>query len=108
VAGPGGQWRLKPGETVLVQGTGGVSIFALQIAKAAGCTVIATSSSDEELGRLMALGADHVINYRSTPEWGQAAFDLTGGRGVDHVVEIGGSGRSHSPLRPALSAATSR
>lgn len=83
---------LKPGSTVLVQGTGGVSIFALQIAKAAGCTVIATSSSDEKLERLKALGADHLINYRSEPNWGQAAFDITGGRGVDHVVEIGGSG----------------
>jgi NADPH:quinone reductase-like Zn-dependent oxidoreductase len=83
---------LKPGETVLVQGTGGVSLYALQIAKAAGCTVIATSSSDEKLERLTALGADHVINYRSEPQWGAAAKALTGGRGVDHVVEIGGSG----------------
>jgi NADPH:quinone reductase-like Zn-dependent oxidoreductase len=83
---------LKPGATVLVQGTGGVSLYALQIAKAAGCTVIATSSSDEKLERLKALGADHVINYRSEPNWGAAAFAWTGGKGVDHVVEIGGSG----------------
>jgi len=83
---------LKGGETVLVQGTGGVSLYGLQIAKAFGCTVIATSSSDEKLERLKALGADHLINYRSTPEWGLAALKLTGGRGVDHILEIGGAG----------------
>lgn len=83
---------LKAGDTVLTMGTGGVSIFALQIAKAMGATVIATSSSNEKLERLEALGADHVINYRSEPEWGAAAARLTGGRGVDHVVEIGGPG----------------
>ncbi|HKT76749.1 MAG TPA: NAD(P)-dependent alcohol dehydrogenase [Sphingobium sp.] len=83
---------LVPGRTVLVQGTGGVSIYALQLAKAAGCSVIATSSSPEKMERLKALGADHVINYRETPEWGAAARALTGGRGVDHVVEIGGAG----------------
>lgn len=78
------------GQTVLVQGTGGVSLFALQFAKAMGAIVIATSSSDAKLERLKALGADHLINYRTTPEWGEAAFNLTGG--VNHVVEIGGSG----------------
>ncbi|HEY2069067.1 MAG TPA: NAD(P)-dependent alcohol dehydrogenase [Rhizomicrobium sp.] len=83
---------LKGGETVLVQGTGGVSIYGLQIAKAYGCTVIATSSSDEKLARLKALGADHLINYKSEPEWGTAALKLTGGRGVDHILEIGGAG----------------
>jgi NADPH:quinone reductase-like Zn-dependent oxidoreductase len=83
---------LKGGETVLVQGTGGVSIYGLQIAKAFGCTVIATSSSDAKLERLRALGADHLINYKSEPDWGVAAQKLTGGRGVDHVLEIGGSG----------------
>jgi len=83
---------LKAGDTVLVQGTGGVSVFALQFAKAAGATVIATSSSDEKLARLKALGADGLINYRSTPEWGQQVLQLTGGRGVDHVVEVGGPG----------------
>lgn len=81
---------LKPGDAVLVQGTGGVSIFALQFAKMAGATVIATSSSDEKLERLRAMGADHVINYRSTPAWGEVAREMTGGRGVDHVVEVGG------------------
>lgn len=82
---------IKPGDTVLVQGTGGVSIFALQIAKLAGATVIATSSSDAKLERLGALGADHLINYKKTPEWGVEAARLSG-RGVDHVVEIGGPG----------------
>jgi NADPH:quinone reductase-like Zn-dependent oxidoreductase len=83
---------LKAGDTVLVQGTGGVSIFALQIAKMFGAEVIATSSSDAKIERLKALGADHTINYKTTPEWGKAAMALTGGRGVDHVVEIGGAG----------------
>jgi NADPH:quinone reductase-like Zn-dependent oxidoreductase len=82
--------RLKPGDTVLVQGTGGVSIFALQFAKAAGARVIATSSSDEKLARLEALGADHLINYKKDAAWGETARRLTGGRGVDHVVEVGG------------------
>ena len=84
--------QLKPGETVLVQGTGGVSIFALQFAKAAGATVIATSSSDAKLERLRAMGADHLINYRQDEAWGETARRLTGGQGVDHVVEIGGAG----------------
>lgn len=83
--------RITPASTVLVQGTGGVSIFALQFAKMAGATVIATSSSDEKLQRLRELGADHLINYRSNPEWGRTAWDITGGRGVDHVVEVGGA-----------------
>jgi len=79
-----------PGDTILVQGTGGVSIFALQFAKALGANVIATSSSDEKLQRAKALGADHVINYKTNPEWGKEALKLTGGRGVDVVVEVGG------------------
>jgi NADPH:quinone reductase-like Zn-dependent oxidoreductase len=83
---------LKAGETVLVQGTGGVSIFALQFAKMAGATVIATSSSAEKLAKLEALGADHLIDYKKNPNWGEIARDFTGGRGVDHVVEIGGPG----------------
>lgn len=81
---------LKPGDSVLVQGTGGVSIFALQFAKMAGATVIATSSSDAKLERLRAMGADHLINYRSTPEWGNTVRELTDNRGVDHVIEVGG------------------
>jgi NADPH:quinone reductase-like Zn-dependent oxidoreductase len=84
--------QVKAGDVVLVQGTGGVSIFALQFAKSMGATVIATSSSDEKLARLQAMGADHVINYKSTPKWGAEAARLTGGRGVDHVIEIGGAG----------------
>jgi NADPH:quinone reductase-like Zn-dependent oxidoreductase len=84
--------RLMAGSTVLVQGTGGVSVFALQIAKAMGAIVIATSSSDEKLARMKALGADHLINYKAEPNWGAAARKITDGRGVDHVVEIGGAG----------------
>ena len=83
--------RIKPGDTVLVQGSGGVSVFALQFAKAMGATVIATSSSDAKLERLRALGADHTINYRSIDKWGSAVRDWTG-VGVDHVVEVGGAG----------------
>lgn len=83
---------VKPGDTVLVQGSGGVSVFALQFAKLAGATVIATSSSDSKLERLGALGADHLINYRTTPAWGERARQLTGGLGVDHVIEVGGPG----------------
>lgn len=92
---------LKAGQTVLVQGSGGVSIFALQIAKALGATVIATSSSDEKLERLRALGADAGINYRTQPEWGVAARELTGGLGVDHVVEIGGAGTLAQSIQAA-------
>lgn len=83
---------LKPGQTVLLQGTGGVSIFALQFAKAAGAKVIITSSSDEKLAQALQLGADHGINYRRTPEWQDEALRLTGGHGVDVVVEVGGPG----------------
>jgi len=90
---------IKPGDVVLTQGTGGVSIFALQLAKAAGATVIATSSSDEKLERLRALGADHLINYKSEPKWGKAAADLTGGQGVDAVVEIGGPGTLNQSIQ---------
>lgn len=82
---------LSPGDTVLLQGTGGVSIFALQFAKAAGAAVIATSSSDEKLERLKAMGADHLINYRKTPDWGDRALEFTGGKGVDKVLEVGGA-----------------
>jgi NADPH:quinone reductase-like Zn-dependent oxidoreductase len=84
--------HLKPGDTVLVMGTGGVSIFALQFAKMFGARVIATSSSEAKLRRLRELGAADVINYKTTPEWDKAVLDVTGGQGVDHVVEIGGAG----------------
>ncbi|KAI1770998.1 NAD(P)-binding protein [Hypoxylon cercidicola] len=82
---------LKPGETVLVQGTGGVSIFALQFAKAAGARVIATTSSKEKEEILKKLGADHVINYKEDPNWGETAKKLTNGAGVEHIVEVGGA-----------------
>jgi NADPH:quinone reductase-like Zn-dependent oxidoreductase len=82
--------KVKPGDTVLVMGSGAVSLFALQFAKAAGAWVIATSSSEEKLEKLARLGADELIDYRSTPDWGGKAKALTGGRGVDHVIEVGG------------------
>ena len=84
--------RLRAGETVLVLGTGGVSLFALQIAKMHGARVIATSSSDDKLARARALGADLTINYRQHPDWDQRVLEMTGGLGVDHVVEVGGAG----------------
>lgn len=87
-----GDGQLKAGDTVLTLGTGGVSIIALQIAKAMGARVIVTSSSDEKLARARGLGADDGVNYRTTPDWGRAVRELTGGRGVDHVVELGGPG----------------
>jgi len=82
--------RLRAGDTVLVQGSGGVSVFALQFARMAGATVIATTSSDAKAERLRALGAAHVINYREDADWGASVRRLTAGRGVDHVVEVGG------------------
>lgn len=91
--------RLKAGDSVLVLGTGGVSIYALQLARAAGATVIATSSSDEKLARARELGAVHGINYRQHPEWAQRVLDITDGRGVDHVVEVGGPGTLPQSLR---------
>ena len=84
--------RVAPGESVLLLGTGGVSMFALQFARMAGARVIITSSSDEKLTRARALGADDCINYRATPAWDQQVIKLTGGRGVDHVLDVGGSG----------------
>ncbi len=83
---------LRSGETVLLQGTGGVSIFALQLCVQAGARVIVTSSSDEKLARARELGAAEGINYRQVPEWGARARELTGGEGVDHVLEVGGAG----------------
>jgi len=83
---------VRPGESVLIQGTGGVSLFALQFAKAAGARVVITSSSDEKLRRARLAGADLAVNYNRTPNWGAEVRRLTGGRGVDHVVEVGGAG----------------
>jgi NADPH:quinone reductase-like Zn-dependent oxidoreductase len=82
---------IKPGQTVLTQGTGGVSIFALQLAKAAGARVIATSSSDAKLGELRALGADETINYIKTPDWHLEAKRLTNGTGVDAILDVAGT-----------------
>jgi NADPH:quinone reductase-like Zn-dependent oxidoreductase len=84
--------RLKPGDSVLVMGTGGVSIFALQFAAMYGARVIATSSSDAKLNRLKEMGASDLINYKTMPNWDQRVLEVTGGLGVDHVVEIGGAG----------------
>ncbi|KKY35283.1 putative alcohol zinc-containing [Diaporthe ampelina] len=79
------------GEIVLLQGTGGVSVSGLQIAKASGATTIVTSSSDEKLSRAKELGADHVINYRTTPDWHEKVMELTGGNGADIIFEVGGA-----------------
>lgn len=87
-----GKGNLKPGETVLVLGTGGVSVFAMQFAKAAGAKVIVTSSHDEKLAKMKALGADELINYQKTPDWEKEVMRLTHKRGVDHVIEVGGAG----------------
>jgi NADPH:quinone reductase-like Zn-dependent oxidoreductase len=94
--------KLIAGQSVLLQGTGGVSIFALQFAHAMGVTAIITSSSDDKLARAKKLGAAHTINYKTTPDWEKAAVAFTGGRGVDHVVEVGGAGtlaRSFGAIR---------
>jgi NADPH:quinone reductase-like Zn-dependent oxidoreductase len=91
--------KLKSGETVLVQGTGGVSIFALQLAKSMGAKVIATSSSEEKLEKLKALGADELINYKETPQWGKEVLAKTNNEGVDHVIEVGGGGTFGESVR---------
>lgn len=82
--------RLSPGQFVLTQGTGGVSVFALQFAKAVGARVIATTGSNEKVEFLKGLGADHVINYKEDADWGTTAKALTGGFGVNHIVEVSG------------------
>ena len=87
-----GPKSLRPGDTVLTLGTGGVSIFALQIGKMTGARVIITSSSDAKLERARALGADHGINYKSTPNWDEKVLELTDGLGADHVIDTGGVG----------------
>lgn len=90
--------EVRPGQTVLTQGTGGVSLFALQFAKMCGARVIATSSSDAKIGRLKELGADVTLNYKTTPEWGKKARELTR-HGVDLVVEVGGIGTLNESIR---------
>ena len=98
--------QVAPGETVLVQGTGGVSLFALQFARLAGATVIVTSSSDEKLARAKQLGAAHGINYRTQPEWDAAVREWTGGVGVRHIVEVGGAGTLAKSLRAVQTGGT--
>jgi NADPH:quinone reductase-like Zn-dependent oxidoreductase len=93
------QGRTAPGNIVLTQGTGGVSVFAVQFAKLSGAEVIATSSSDDKLKRVRALGADHTINYAKTPEWARSARDVNHGRGVDLVVEVGGAGTLEQSIK---------
>jgi NADPH:quinone reductase-like Zn-dependent oxidoreductase len=90
---------LFPGQTVLTLGSGGVSLFALQFARLFGARVIATTSSDEKAKRLEALGADNTINYRATPDWDVAVRELTNGRGVDRVIEVGGAGTVERSLK---------
>jgi NADPH:quinone reductase-like Zn-dependent oxidoreductase len=90
--------NIKPGQTVLTQGSGGVSIFALQIAKLCGARVIATSSSEAKMARLTELGADVTLNYKAAPDWGKRAREITG-HGVDLVVEVGGVGTLNESIR---------
>jgi len=90
---------LQPGQTVLLQGTGGVSIFALQFARLMGANIIHTSSHDEKLERVADMGAHHTINYRKHPEWANEVLRLTDGKGVDLVVEVGGAGTLEQSLR---------
>ena len=90
---------MKPGDTVLVMGTGGVSIFALQFAKITGARVISTSGSDEKLERVKQMGASDGINYKSVPDWEKRVWELTNKVGVDHVVEVGGAGTLAKSLR---------
>jgi len=83
--------QVKPGDIILLEGTGGVSIFALQFARALGCSTIMSSSQNSKLEKCKALGADHVINYREDPDWAQSVLKISNGRGVDTVLEVGGA-----------------
>ena len=91
--------RLEPGDTVVLQGTGGVSIFGLQFARAAGLRTVITSSSDEKLDRAKALGADHLVNYKTTPAWSGPVREATGGRGADFIMEVGGGGTIQESMK---------
>lgn len=93
------QGQLKPGDSVAIQGTGGVALFALQFAKMVGARVAITSKSDAKLERCKALGADLTINYRATPKWGDVVRQWTNGKGVDHVIELGGAETLKQSLR---------
>ena len=90
---------IKPGDSVLVQGTGGVSLFALQFAHMAGARVIVTSKSDQKIARAKELGASEGINYKTTPDWDKRVRELTGGKGVDMIVEVGGAGTLPASLK---------
>ncbi len=92
---------VSAGDTVLVQGTGGVSIFALQFALVLGARVIATSSNDAKLDRLRSMGAWATVNYADDPQWGKTVRRMTDGRGVDHIVEVGGAGTLAQSLKAA-------
>jgi NADPH:quinone reductase-like Zn-dependent oxidoreductase len=91
--------QVKPGDLILVQGTGGVSIFAVQFGRLLGASIIVTSSSEEKLERAQRLGASGLINYKKIPEWDEKVLELTGGIGVDHVVEVGGAGTLNKSMR---------
>jgi NADPH:quinone reductase-like Zn-dependent oxidoreductase len=93
------QGGLRPNDTVVVLGTGGVALFALQFAKLVGARVIVTSSSDEKLERARAMGADETINYQATPDWEKKVRELTEGEGADHVLEVGGGGTFNRSVR---------
>jgi NADPH:quinone reductase-like Zn-dependent oxidoreductase len=97
---------VRPGSTVVILGTGGVSLFALQFSKASGATVILVSSSDEKLERGRALGADHFVNYRATPDWDKAVLAITEGRGADLVVETVGDATFERSLHAAATGGT--
>ncbi len=90
---------LEPGDTVVLQGTGGVSIFGLQFARAAGLRTVITSSSDEKLARAKAMGADHLVNYKTTPAWSGPVREATGGRGADFIMEVGGGGTIQESMK---------
>jgi NADPH:quinone reductase-like Zn-dependent oxidoreductase len=91
--------RLEPGDTVVLQGTGGVSIFGLQFARAAGLRTVVTSSSDAKLARAKTLGADHLVNYKTTPGWSGPVREATGGRGADFIMEVGGGGTIQESMK---------
>ncbi len=93
------QGKAKAGDVILLQGTGGVSIFALQIAKMIGAETILISSSDDKLARAKALGADHIINYYDNPDWHRTAREITNGKGVDQIIEIGGTGTLNQSIK---------
>lgn len=93
--------NIKAGDTILLLGTGGVSIFGLQLSKAFGANVIITSSNNDKLARAKKMGADHLINYKDNPDWEQSVLDITNGQGVDNVLEVGGAGTFEKSIASA-------